>query len=98
SGDGFDSNGRHTGVAPASKIIALKALDGDGYGYVSDIIAAIQWTIDNRKQYNTRVINISANAPVLESYTTDPLCLAVREAVEAGIVVVAPAGNLGTHP
>src|SRR5207302_3556692 len=30
-----------------------------------------------------------------ESYTTDPLCAAVRSAVQAGLVVVCSAGNKG---
>src|SRR5690606_25687316 len=34
---------------------------------------------------------------VYESYHTDPLAQAARRAVEAGIVVVASAGNLGTN-
>lgn len=62
---------------------------------MSDIITAIEWTVAHRKQYNARVINISATAPVYESFRTDPLCEAVRAAVEAGITVVASAGNLG---
>ena len=32
-----------------------------------------------------------------ESYTTDPLALAAKRAVDAGIVVVAAAGNLGKN-
>ena len=62
---------------------------------MSDIITAIEWTVAHRKQYNARIINISASAPVLESFRTDPLCEAVRAAVEAGITVVASAGNAG---
>jgi serine protease AprX len=98
SGDGYDSNGRHRGVASDARLLALKVLNDKGAGYVSDIIAAINWTVAHRKQYNARVINISASAPVLESYLTDPLCAAVRDAVEAGITVVASAGNLGRNP
>ncbi|MGE3403108.1 MAG: S8 family serine peptidase, partial [Vicinamibacterales bacterium] len=95
SGDGYDSNGRHAGVAPDAKILALKVLNSRGVGYVSDIIEAIEWTIEHRQRYNARIINISASAPVLESFREDPLCEAVEDAVNAGIVVVASAGNLG---
>ena len=98
SGDGYDSDGRHRGVASGAKIAALKVLNAKGAGYVSDLIAAIDWAVENRQRYNLRVINISASGPVNESYNTDPLCAAVREAVESGITVVASAGNLGTHP
>src|SRR6185436_10543434 len=36
-------------------------------------------------------------AGVYESYTTDPLTLATKRAVEAGVVVVTAAGNLGRN-
>ena len=41
------------------------------------------------------MINLSLGAAVTESYNTDPLTLAAKRAVDAGIVVVAAAGNLG---
>src|SRR6185436_5928742 len=44
---------------------------------------------------NIRVINLSLGASVTESYNTDPLTLAAKQAVNAGIVVVAAAGNKG---
>ena len=44
---------------------------------------------------NIRVINLSVAAGVYESYNADPLTLAAKSAVRAGIVVVAAAGNIG---
>ena len=38
---------------------------------------------------------MSLGAGVFESYNTDPLTLAAKRAVDAGIVVVAAAGNMG---
>ena len=38
---------------------------------------------------------MSLGAPAMESYKNDPVCLAVRRLVDAGIVVVAAAGNNG---
>src|SRR5207247_1759165 len=49
----------------------------------------------NRQAYNIRVINLSLGHPAGESYTTDPLCQAVEQAWNAGIVVVCAAGNGG---
>jgi serine protease AprX len=95
AGNGYDSNGSRRAVAPDANIIALKALDGEGKGRISDIIAALDWAIANKQQYNIRVINMSLGAGVFESYNTDPLTLAAKRAVDAGIVVVAAAGNLG---
>jgi hypothetical protein len=72
-------------------------LDGDDNGYVSDVIAALDHAIAVRDVYNIRVINLSVAPGVFESYNTDPPALAARRAVQAGIVVVAAAGNLGLN-
>ncbi len=95
AGNGYDSNGDRMAVAPKANIIALKALDADGKGKISNIIAALDWAVTNRALYNIRVINMSLGAGVFESYNTDPLTLAARRANDAGIVVVAAAGNMG---
>ncbi len=95
AGNGFDTYGTRTGVAPRAKLVALKVLDQNGHGYVSDVIAAIDYAIAIKDTYNIRVINLSVATGVFESFTTDPLALAAKRAVDAGIVVVAAAGNLG---
>ena len=95
AGTGFDSDGRRTGIAPRANIIALKVLDADGHGYISDVIDAIDYAIAVRRTFNIRVINLSVASGVFESYRTDPLAQAAKRAVDAGIVVVAAAGNLG---
>ena len=95
AGSGYDSYGLRAGVAPGASIVALKALDSQGKGKISNIIAALDWILANRAQYNIRVVNMSLGAGVYESYHTDPLTLAAKRAVDAGIVVVAAAGNMG---
>jgi serine protease AprX len=95
AGNGYDTYGERAGVAPRANIVALKALDQEGKGKISGIIAALDWAIANRQQYNIRVINMSLGAGVFESYHTDPLTVAAKRAVDAGIVVVAAAGNMG---
>ncbi len=59
------------------------------------MIAAIEWAIAHQAEYNVRVINLSLGHPVMEAAADDPLCQAVQQAVDAGIVVVAAAGNFG---
>ena len=95
AGSGYDSNGRRMGVAPGAKLLGLKVLDGEGHGYVSDVIAALDYAISVKSTYNVRVINLSVASGVFESYWNDPLTLAAKRAAEAGIIVVAAAGNLG---
>jgi serine protease AprX len=95
AGSGFDSDLARRGIAPGAHLIVLKALDERGDGFISNAIAAIDYAIEQRAAYNIRVINLSVAAGVYESYKTDPLTLAARRAVDAGIVVVTAAGNLG---
>jgi serine protease AprX len=97
AGSGYDSKGARRGVAPAANLIVLKVLDGDGYGYISSVIAALDYAVQHRAEFNIRVINLSVAAGVYESYNTDPLTLAARRAVQAGVVVVTAAGNLGRN-
>jgi serine protease AprX len=99
-GNGADSTGgayyrTFRGLAPGARLISLRALYPDGSGYTSDILTALDWVIKFRTVYDIRVLNLSLGHPVYESYTTDPLCMAVRAATNAGIVVVAAAGNDG---
>jgi serine protease AprX len=95
AGNGFETFGTRNAIAPGAHIIALKALDGQGRGTISNVIAAIDYAVANKNALNIRVINLSLGAAVTESYLTDPLTLAAKRAVDAGIVVIAAAGNLG---
>jgi serine protease AprX len=83
------------GIAPAVNIVNLRALDAYGQGTDSAVIAAIQQAIALKSTYNIRVLNLSLGRGIFESYTTDPLCLAVEDAWKAGLVVVVAAGNYG---
>ena len=95
AGNGYDSRGARAGIAPAAHLVSLKVLDNYGRGRISDVIAALGWIVQNRSAYNIRVVNLSVGAAVTESYKTDPLTLAAKHAVDAGLVVVSAAGNLG---
>jgi subtilisin family serine protease len=98
AGDGHDSGGRRRGIAPGATLLVEKVLDVSGQGYISNVIAAIDYAIANKDALRLRVINLSVAAGVYESYETDPLTLAAKRAVEAGLVVVSAAGNLGKGP
>jgi serine protease AprX len=96
-GNGYDSRGRQSGMAPDADLVALKVLDHDGKGSISNILAALDWVARNAAQYHIKVVNLSAGAGVTESYWTDPLTLGAKRLVDQGIVVVAAAGNLGKN-
>jgi serine protease AprX len=98
AGNGYDSLGARAGMAPGADIVSLKVLDANGHGYISNVIAALDWVVANHAQFNIRVVNLSIGAPVTESYLTDPLTLAAKRVVDQGVVVVTAAGNLGKNP
>ena len=83
------------GIAYGAYLVNLRALGDDGSGTASNVIEAIDWAIEHRKQYNIRIINLSLGAPVMQPFRDDPLCEAVERAMRAGILVVAAAGNHG---
>jgi serine protease AprX len=97
AGNGLDSFGSRAGIAPSAHIVSLKVLDDRGRGVISDVIAALEWVIVNKSATNIRVVNLSVGAAVTESYKTDPLTLAAKQVVDAGVVVVTAAGNLGKN-
>ena len=49
----------------------------------------------NKDKWGIRVVNMSLGAPAVNSYKNDPVCRAARALVDAGLVVVAAAGNNG---
>jgi serine protease AprX len=83
------------GIAPGVQLVNVRVLGADGTGLTSDVIAGIDWAITRRKAYNIQVINLSLGHPVVEPAATDPLCIEVAKAVNAGITVVVSAGNAG---
>jgi serine protease AprX len=94
-GDGSDSSGKYIGVAPMANIINVKVANDDGSAMMKDVVAGLQWVLDHRSAYNIRVVNLSLNSPVAESYNTNPLDAAVEILWFNGIVVVVSAGNKG---
>ena len=94
-GNGSLSGGQYAGVAPGVNLIDLRALDANGAGTDSTVIAAIQQAVALKDIYNIRVINLSLGRGIPVSYTQDPLCQAVEAAWNSGIVVVVAAGNYG---
>jgi len=97
SGSSNGYSATYAGMAPNVNLINLRVLDQNGNGNDSGVIAAIQQAIALQSTYNIRVISMSLGRPIFESYTLDPVDQAVEAAWQAGIVVVAAAGNSGRY-
>ncbi|MCL2047375.1 MAG: fibronectin type III domain-containing protein [Defluviitaleaceae bacterium] len=75
------------GVAPEVDLYAVKVLSQSGNGNYSTIIAALEWAIDN----DIDIINMSLGG----TQYSQALHEAVQMAANAGIIIVAAAGNHG---
>ncbi len=78
-------------------MVNLRVNDGTGAAPTSAIVNAILWAVNNKATYNIRVINLSLQSSVAESYATSPIDAAVEYAWLKGIVVVVAAGNNGPN-
>ena len=75
-------------VAPKAKILPLKAFSANGTGYLSNIVAALYYAVQN----HANVVNMSFDL----SSSSSALNRAVSYANKAGVVLVAAAGNEST--
>ncbi|MBX3055542.1 MAG: S8 family serine peptidase [Anaerolineae bacterium] len=75
-------------VAPAAQIMPVRVLDSDGRGNDFLLAQAIQFAVQNGAQ----VINLSLGTPEESELLED----VIEDATDAGIVVIAAAGNMGS--
>ncbi|WP_340015434.1 S8 family serine peptidase [Paenibacillus sp. FSL K6-1318] len=75
------------GISPSTELYAVKVIDGTGNGYTSSVIQGIEWAINN----NINIINMS----FVSSQYSEALHEEILRAKEAGIIIVAAAGNSG---
>lgn len=87
------------GIAPAARIVSVKVADKNGATDVSQILAAIDWVVQNKNAngLNIRVLNLSFGTDSTQSWLVDPLSFAVEQAWHSGILVVVAAGNDGNN-
>uniref|UniRef100_A0A383VNZ6 Peptidase S8/S53 domain-containing protein n=1 Tax=Tetradesmus obliquus TaxID=3088 RepID=A0A383VNZ6_TETOB len=86
------------GVSPGIGIYSLKILDSYGNGVLSDAMRAIKWVIAEGPSKGIKVINFSLAGHVDPSKPyyqpmVDLFCGVCKEASDAGITIVAAAGN-----
>jgi len=75
------------GVAPEAHLYGVKVLDNTGSGYSSDVIAGIEWSVDNGMQIISMSLGGDTGTLALEH--------ACNNASNAGVLIVAAAGNDG---
>ncbi len=97
----LDDNGHGTnvaaivgGVAPGTDLIGLDVFRDNGLAYTSEVVAGIDWVIDNQATYNIVALNMSLGGG---SYTAE--CpgtsyeIAMAAALEVGVASAVATGN-----
>jgi serine protease AprX len=85
----------YPGVARNAALVDVRVAASTGQALTSDIVAAVDWVLANKSQYNIRVANFSLVGNRSASYKFDPLDRAVEKLWFNGVVVVVAAGNNG---
>jgi subtilisin family serine protease len=98
----LDGSARLSGVAPRCRLVSLRVLDENGNGRSSDVIRALEYIRekinDDTRYMRVHGVNLSVGYeydPEMFACGQSPLCAAVNRLVQAGVVVVAAAGNTG---
>ncbi len=95
AGNGASSNGQYSGEAPGANLVSIKVAGASGQTDLATVIAGLQWAVDHESQYGIRILNISLGFEPFESTVLNPVDQAVQAVWDAGIAVVASAGNAG---
>ena len=94
----LEANARFNSVAPDVRVVEVKAFNATGTGNYADVIRGLDWILANKDTYNIRVLNMSFSAEARSHYWDDPINQAVMRLWQAGVVIVASAGNRGPDP
>jgi hypothetical protein len=87
--------GNVQGVSPGSPVMPVRIYNGDGAGTAQSMITGIRWAVD----HGASVINISSIQKLADASAKDvnAITIAIAQAFNRGVLVVAPAGNEGSE-
>lgn len=95
-GTGRLSGGRLRGMAPGVRLVVGKVLDSMGDGSTEAMLEGLDWILEQRGEYDIRIVNISVGIGSLQERKKENL---LQERIERlwreGILVVCAAGNKG---
>ncbi|MFL6139992.1 MAG: S8 family serine peptidase [Frankiaceae bacterium] len=86
------SGGRPVGVAPGATVDVVKVASADGTTSLAAVLAGLNWVALHAD--SVQVANIALGLPTGGQWGADPLNLATQWVRDAGVLVVAAAGNV----
>lgn len=93
AGSGLSSHGRFRGLAPAARLVLVRVPNSRHRIKAGEVRQGLQWILRNRSRFDIRVVNLSIGGDVAESLAESPIDQLVTALTDAGVVVVAAAGN-----
>ena len=85
--------GAETGAAPGAHLVSVKVAGRDGSTSLSTVLDGIDWVVETRDEFDTRILSISLAVTPFAATRLDPLAVAAEYATANGVLVVAAAGN-----
>ena len=95
AGNGFLSHGLYSGLAHAAELVLIQVRDSAGHISSASIERALNWLKKHGPQFGVNVISLSVSGDPVSPLAGNGVDEAVAALVEAGISVVAAAGNDG---
>ena len=93
-GSGMVSAGKYAGIAPGARVLSCKVLDDRGEGAAKDMMGALEWCIQTKDLYGTKIVSLSVGTDKDEGVVR-----MLRQGLElvwqAGLLPVVAAGNQG---
>ncbi len=86
---------QYVGVAPGARLVDVKVLTDLGGNLGDHLIRGMEWCIENKDRFSIDVLSISVGNRASGDDGTNANARTANAAVEAGLVVVAAAGNDG---
>ena len=95
AGNGFLSHGLYSGLAYAAELVLIQVRDCFGHISSASIHRALTWILQRGAELGTRVVSLSVSGDPVSPLAGNAVDEAVAALVDAGISVVAAAGNDG---
>jgi serine protease AprX len=95
AGNGWLSHGLYAGLASEANLVLVQGRDEDGRITNTTIERALRWLLRNGPNLGVRVVSLSVCGDPVKRLAGNPIDAAVDALVQAGITVVAAAGNAG---
>jgi len=95
AGNGFLSHGLYAGLACSAELVLVQVRDSSGFISNTSIQRGLKWLLANGTEFGVRVVSLSVCGDPVSPLRGNAIDEAIAGLVEAGISVVAAAGNDG---